>query len=80
MKLPRDLSGADLIKRLERLEYAKTRQSGSHVQLTTKVPSTHHITIPLHSPLRVGTLAAILSAIAKHHDLSLEELISRLQR
>jgi predicted RNA binding protein YcfA (HicA-like mRNA interferase family) len=80
MKLPRDLSGADLIKRLERLEYAKTRQSGSHVRLTTKAPSTHHITIPLHSPLRVGTLAAILSTIAKHHDLSLEELISRLQR
>jgi predicted RNA binding protein YcfA (HicA-like mRNA interferase family) len=81
MKLPRDLSDADLIKRSERLEYAKTRQSGSHVRLTAKVPSAHHITAPLHGSLRVGILAAILSTIAKHHDLSLEEqLISHLQR
>lgn len=34
MKLPRNLSGADLAKGLERLGYAVTRQQGSHLRLT----------------------------------------------
>jgi predicted RNA binding protein YcfA (HicA-like mRNA interferase family) len=37
MKLPRDISGADLAKRLLRLGYTITRQTGSHLRLTTKV-------------------------------------------
>jgi predicted RNA binding protein YcfA (HicA-like mRNA interferase family) len=31
MKLPRDVSGADLAKRLGRLGYEITRQTGSHM-------------------------------------------------
>lgn len=34
MRLPRDLSGDALIKKLKRLGYAPTRTSGSHVRLT----------------------------------------------
>ena len=30
MKLPRDLSGADLVKALGRIGYRVTRQTGSH--------------------------------------------------
>ncbi len=78
MKLPRDLSGADLIRRLERLGYAVTRQTGSHVRLTTQQNSEHHVTIPNHDPLRVGTMAAILSAIAAHHGITRDELLKRL--
>lgn len=78
MRLPRDLAGAELIKRLARLGYVSTRQSGSHVRLTSTSPSEHHITIPLHDPLRVGTLAAILSAVAIQRGLTRDELIYQL--
>ena len=51
MRLPRDLSGADLAKALSRFGYRVTRQTGSHLRLTTDVPSQHHVTIPAHDPL-----------------------------
>lgn len=38
MKLPRDLSGADLAKALTRVGYRSTRQSGSHIRLTPTYP------------------------------------------
>ena len=55
MKLPRDLSGEQLAHALGRLGYEVTRQTGSHMRLTTTDPAEHHITIPNHNPLRVGT-------------------------
>ena len=50
MKLPRDLSGADLVKALARFGYPVTRQTGNHIRLTTDTPAPHHITIPAHDP------------------------------
>ena len=35
MRLPRDLSGKDLAKALKTLGYRATRQTGSHMRLTT---------------------------------------------
>ncbi len=78
MKLPRDLSGPALIRQLAKLGYVSTRQTGSHVRLTTQEHGEHHITIPTHDPLRIGTLAAILAAVAAHHGLSRDELLNRL--
>ncbi len=78
MKLPRDLSGAELVKALARAGYRVTRQSGSHVRLTTDTPSQHHVTVPAHDPLKVGTLAAILSDIAAHLKISRDELVRKL--
>ena len=78
MKLPRDLSGAQLAKALARVGYSATRQTGSHLRLTTASPSEHHITIPVHSPLRVGTLAAIIADVAAHQEISRDELLGRL--
>jgi len=78
MKLPRNLSGARLIKALNRLGYGATRQTGSHVRLGCQFPKLHYLTVPLHDPLRVGTLASILSEVVKHHSLSKEEVILRL--
>ena len=79
MKLPRDLSGIDLAKALSRFGYAVTRQKGSHMRLTTSVPSEHHLTIPNHDPLRIGTLAAILDAVANHLGVSRDDLLSAIQ-
>lgn len=78
MRLPRDLSGADLVKRLERLGYQATRQTGSHLRLTSTARGEHHVTVPRHDPLRIGTLAAILDAVGAHHGLSRDALLDRL--
>jgi len=60
MKLPRDLAGNELAKKLSIFGYRVTRQTGSHLCLTTTERGEHHITIPNQPSLRVGTLAAIL--------------------
>jgi predicted RNA binding protein YcfA (HicA-like mRNA interferase family) len=76
MRTPRNLAGDELIKRLGWFGYEPTRQSGSHVRLTRRSPDGEdHITVPLHSPLRVGTLNAILSEIAGNLGVSKDDLI-----
>lgn len=78
MKLPRDISGSDLAKRLALFGYCITRQTGSHIRLTTDHGGQHHIAVPEHDPLKVGTLAGILSDIAAHHKISREELVQKI--
>lgn len=78
MRLPRNLTGGRLIKALKRLDYQPTRQTGSHVRLTTQQNGQHHVTVPLHDPLRVGTLSAILDSVAAHHGKSREQLLDLL--
>jgi predicted RNA binding protein YcfA (HicA-like mRNA interferase family) len=81
MKLPRDLSGRDLVKRLGRLGYVRERQSGSHMQLVCPASSNHPqhcITIPDHAALKVGTLATILDKVAKAHGVTRDELTKQL--
>lgn len=78
MKLPRDLSGVDLAKALSGIGYRITRQTGRHVRLTLDVPTQHHITIPAHDPLKVGTLSAILADVAGHLKVTREDLLQQL--
>jgi predicted RNA binding protein YcfA (HicA-like mRNA interferase family) len=78
MKIPRDLSGIELIKHLKPYGYVITRQSGSHIRLTTEKSGQHHITIPYHDPLKIGTLSAILAEVASHFGISRDELIQKL--
>jgi predicted RNA binding protein YcfA (HicA-like mRNA interferase family) len=78
MKLPRSISAGDLIKALKRFDYVVTRQIGSHIRITTQLHGEHHVTIPNHDPLKVGTLSGILSDIAKHLNVDKNELIQKL--
>ena len=79
MRIPRDVSGEELIKRLERLGYVATRQSGSHVRLTNRsLDFEQHVTVPLHSALRVGTLNSILNDVATHLGMDKSELLRTL--
>ncbi len=78
MKLPRYLSGKELISRLKKLGYMPTRQSGSHIRLTTELGGEHHVTIPNHDPLRIGTLSAILALVAEHFNINREELLTKI--
>jgi len=78
MRLPRDLSGEELAFLLQRFGYHITRQTGSHMRLTTLQGGEHHITIPRHRPLRVGTLNGILREVAQHLGMERETLLQAL--
>jgi predicted RNA binding protein YcfA (HicA-like mRNA interferase family) len=78
MRLPRDLSGLDLAKALSGVGYRVTRQTGSHLRLTNDGPPQHHVTIPAHDPLKLGTLAAVLAEVASNLATTREELVKRL--
>jgi predicted RNA binding protein YcfA (HicA-like mRNA interferase family) len=78
VKLPRDESGTSLAKRLESLGYSITRQTGSHIRLTTLTEGEHHVTIPAHISLKIGTLNSILVDVAGHFKISKDELIGKL--
>ena len=78
MKLPRNVSAAGLQASLRRLGYEVVRQRGSHARITTQVNGEHHEVIPQHDPIRVKTLSNILKSIARHHGMSIEELLREL--
>lgn len=58
MKIPRNISGDELVKALAKYGYYVTRQTGSHLRLTTTENGEHHITIPAHLSRR--SIALIL--------------------
>jgi len=78
MRLPRDISSTELIKHLQKLGYEITRQRGSHIRLTTHRFGEHHVTVPNHSSIRLGTLASIINDIALHFKKSKEEIASEI--
>jgi predicted RNA binding protein YcfA (HicA-like mRNA interferase family) len=76
MRLPRDLSGTSFVKHLsKRWGYRQVHQVGSHIILETQQPRPHRIAVPSHSPLRIGTLNAILAAVAAHKNVTKEEIL-----
>jgi len=79
VKLPRDLSGAELARLLRQYGYQEIRQSGSHIRVRSSFRgSEHQVTIPGHSPLKVGTLSGILLEIAGYLEISKEVLAREL--
>lgn len=70
-KLPR-VSGAEIVRALERLGFAKVRQSGSHVVMRCESKG---CVVPLHREVKVGTLAGVL----RQADVSAEEFIPALR-
>ncbi len=79
MKLPRDVTGGELVKALRELGYTVTRQKGSHMRVTTQKGGEHHEVIPDHEPIKVGTLSTILKSIAEHHKMTINELVKKLK-
>ena len=79
MKLPRDVSGAELASLLGRYGYQVTRQTGSHLRVTSIFKGTeHHVTIPRHKALRLGTLHAILADVARYLETERGFLITEI--
>lgn len=80
MKIPRDVHGDELVKALRVLGCTIVRRDGSHIRLTTQMNGEHHLTIPDHRPLKTGTLVrGVLKPVAAHHNLTVEELLERLE-
>lgn len=79
MKIPRNLSGSDLVNVFCRdWGYRVVHREGSHVVLETEEPSHQRIAVPAHKTLRVGTLSAILRAVARHKGVERQELLKSL--
>ncbi len=69
-KLPR-VSGAAVVRTLERLGFEKLRQSGSHVIMRR---GSKGCVVPMHGEVKVGTLAGVL----RQADVSPDEFIAAL--
>lgn len=80
MRIPRDLTGLELIKLLKPFGYVVTRQTGSHIRIQTQVPGEHSETIPRHDPIKIGTLNNILKNIAAHLGLTKDQLAEKLSK
>jgi predicted RNA binding protein YcfA (HicA-like mRNA interferase family) len=79
LKVPRDVSGTDLCKMLGRYGYEATRQTGSHIRLTSNVGGAeHHVTIPAHKTLKLGTLVSVLDEVAVAVKMSRSDLERKL--
>jgi predicted RNA binding protein YcfA (HicA-like mRNA interferase family) len=79
LKLPRDLSGRELVRLLKRYGYESTRQIGSHIRLQSNFRGPAHlITIPDHDSLRIGTLNSILSDVAEYLGIERARLMQDL--
>ncbi len=78
MKISRDLNSDDIIKLLKPFGYKVTTQTGSHIRLTTEKLGQHHITVPHHNPIKIGTLSAILGEVANHLNISKQDFLQEL--
>ena len=80
MKLPRDLSGAELARVLCRdWGYRQVHQEGSHIILQTESPMRQRLSIPNHNPLRVGTLNGVIRAVATIKSVDRQAVLDTLR-
>jgi predicted RNA binding protein YcfA (HicA-like mRNA interferase family) len=79
MKLPRDLSGHELVKTpCRNWGYQIDHQRGSHIVLESQSPPRMSLTVPAHNPLRIGTLNAILREVARQRGVPKEDVAASL--
>ena len=80
MRMPRNLSGMELAALLRRhYGYNLIRQRGSHMRLaSTFMGSEHHVSVPRHNPLKVGTLDDIIGNVAEYLEIGQDKLTQKL--
>ncbi len=78
MRIPRDVSADQLIKALKKFGYFVSHRKGSHIRVTTIRNGQHHETIPNDTSIKIGTLSKILHNLARHHNITVEVLLSEL--
>lgn len=76
MRTPRDVTGQVLLKLLRKnYGYEQSRQVGSHIRTTTQENGEHHVSVPNHNPIKIGTLNGIIGDVAEHFQISKEEVV-----
>ena len=78
MRSPRGLSASQFIKLLKIYGYEIASQKGSHIKVTTNKGGEHHLAIPNHDPLKIGTLNAISRQVAEHFGKSKQDVFNEL--
>ncbi len=78
MRRPRNISAKQLIRKLRRYGYEPTRQTGSHIRLTTETNGQHHITIPATKQLAIGKINAVLWEMVRHFGIPRPQLVKQL--
>jgi len=79
-KLPRDVPGNGWQK-LSRYSSIRSRvKLEATLRLTTTTNGQHHVTIPDHDHLKIGTLSGILGDVAQHLESPKAEIIDKLFR
>jgi predicted RNA binding protein YcfA (HicA-like mRNA interferase family) len=71
VKLPRDLTGAEVVKALKRCGFEFARQRGSHAILRKE---TRTVVVPQHRPIKPGTLKGVIEQAG----LTVEEFLRYL--
>ena len=71
MKLPRDVSGGEAARALQRLGYIAQRQTGPHLILRRE---SRTVVVPQHKVLNPGTLKGVLEQAG----VSLEQFVEQL--
>lgn len=78
-KIPRDISGSKLAQLLDKYGYKIKRETGSHIRLVSEIRGKEHkITIPDHTPIKIGTLNNILNDLANYLKIDKKDLIDEL--
>lgn len=78
-KLPQ-VSGDDIVRLPNSLDYKVIRQRGSHIRLKKATQlGEHNITVPAHKAIAKGTLSDILNRISLWNNISKQDLIKRLK-
>ena len=78
MKLPRDVPGNDLAQALKLLGYDVTRQTGSHMRLTTSEGGEHHYNYSATQSFARRNSRGNLGDVAAHFGLSRDELLLKI--
>ena len=79
MKLPRDIGGEKLITLLTKYGYRMTNHTGSHIKIASTIKGNeHHLTIPAHDTIKVGTLNCILNDLSEYLEIDKQSLIKAL--
>jgi len=73
-KLPRGISGREVVKSLQRAGFYMKRQKGSHIVLRRDNPFAQ-VVVPDHKSIDTGTLASILDGA----DLSVEDFMKLIK-
>jgi len=78
-RIPRDISGRELARLLKKYGYEITRETGSHIRLTSKLKGFEHkLTIPDHRSIKIGTLNNILNDLADYLKITKGKLVKEI--